>query len=466
MTDIGPRYGVRAYFKALREKTRSLAGPVSAAWFESACAATRRPMTKATIAGMIADHEQIVIDHGGFGFIESWTTNLGRPACHSTGYVPIAVRIRNHAADGTPYDEDVVLVRRLDMEVSSHRVVYSMATAHMAITQHALERLYARAGCHYTTFAETVREELLRSMCGLAIAVAADIGHVRISEPAEYHHQAVPFGSGLMIMDGRLFTDWNSDAGHRVPLAQQHIIKNGKSQQRRPLLSRFNSMLVEHPEDEGQRVWASRVFTTRTYVDRVDMTRMKSAYHETFQRLLDDYDFQPLLQTYFRPRPYEDATPIDVDLPQRALDLLATLAEGAAQIFDVDRDIPVCSVREQIGEIRDGIDKDQALRPGKGRAGPVSSNRIELVDVTHLGSGNSAYARGHALLRHDDDTTRTVSFMVQGANYAELRGRLKPGVVIEVPVRWTATHAVTIVDVRTLETYRRAEDQTEGRKAA
>ncbi len=450
MIDIGPRYGVRAYFRDLREKTRSLAGPVSTAWFEDACAATRRTMTPATISGMIADHERIVVEHGGFGFIEKWSTVLGRPACHSTGYVPVAVRIRNHSADGQPYDEDVVLVRRLDMEVSSRRIVYSMATAHMAITRHALERLYVRAGCHYTTFAETLRDEMLRSMCGLAIAAAADIGHVRSSRPADYQHQAIPFGSGLMIMDGRLFSDWNVDGGHRVPLAQQSVIKNGRSQQRRPLLSRFNSMIVEHPEQTEHRVWASRVFTTRTYVDRVDMTRQKSSYHETFQRLLDDYDFQPLLQTYFRPRPYEDDSPIEIDLPERALELIAELTREASGMFDVDRDIPVCSVREQVGDIVTTSDGDDMLRPGKGRPGPVGMNVIEIVEAVHRGSGADAYARGHAVLRHDDGGTRDVSFMVQGGNYAALASRLVVGAVLEVPVRWTAPHAITIVDGRTL----------------
>jgi len=466
MIDIGPRYGVRAYFRDLREKTRSLAGPVSTAWFEDACAATRRTMTPATISGMVADHERIVVDHGGFGFIEKWTTVLGRPACHSTGYVPIAVRIRNHSADGEPYDEDVVLVRRLDMEVSSRRIVYSMATAHMAITRHALERLYVRAGCHYTTFAETLRDELLRSMCGLAIAAAADIGHVRESWPADYQHQAIPFGSGLMIMDGRLFSDWNVDGGHRVPLAQQNVIKNGKSQQRRPLLSRFNSMIVEHPEHPDQKVWASRVFTTRTYVDRVDMTRQKSSYHENFQRLLDDYDFQPLLQTYFRPRPYEDESPIEIDLPGRALDLIADLTREASGMFEVERRIPVCSVKEQIGDIVTTTDRDEALRPAKGRPGPVSMNSIEIVEAVHRGSGPDAYARGHAVLLHEDGSRRDVSFMVQGSNYAALAKRLVVGEVMSVPVRWTGTHAVTIVDRRTLNAAGSASEDEGGRMAA
>jgi hypothetical protein len=375
MVDIGPRYGVRAYFRDLRRKTRDLAGPVSSDWFERACAATRRPMTPATIRGMVDDHERIVVDHGGFGFIESWSTVLGRPACHSTGYVPIAARIRNHPADGgKPYDEDVVLVRRLDLEASQAKIAYSMATAHLAITRHALERLYERARCRHDTFAETVRDELLRTLCGLAIAAAADIGHVTPGRPADYHHHAIPFGSGLMILDGRLFADWNRDGPQRIPLAQNHLIKGGRSRARRPLLSRFNSMTVEHPEIRGESVWASRVFTTRTYVDRANMTRQKAEYHEGFSRLLDEYDFQPLLQAYFRPRPYEDSSPMEIELSDGAIDILSTLQDAGPDLFNADRAIPICSVRSQ---------EEDAARAGEKNPG-------RRIDATEAGRRRAA----------------------------------------------------------------------------
>ena len=352
MIDVGPRYGVRAYFRDLRHKTRDLAGPVSDDWFKRACAATRRTMTQSTIQDMIEDHARIIVDHGGFGFIEKWTTVLGKPACHSTGYIPIAARIRNHPVDGSaPYDEDVVLVRRLDIEVSANKITYSMATAHLAITRHALERLYERGRCHQATFAQTVRDELLRTLSGLAIATAAEIGSVSPSKPAAYHHHAIPFGTGLMLFDGRLFTDWNSGGDHRMPLAQHHHIKNGKSHFRRPYLSRFNSMTIPHPEKPNDMVWASRVFTTRTYVDREDMTRTKTSYYKTFDTLLDRFDFQPLLQAYFRPRPHEDQSPIEIDLPDEAIDMLSVLMESSEDIFTIERALPVCSVRTQDEEV-------------------------------------------------------------------------------------------------------------------
>ena len=456
MIDIGPRYGVRAYFRDLRVKTRDLAGPVSAEWFERACAATRRPMTQTTIRGMVDEHQQIIEDHGGFGFIESWTTVLGKPACHSTGYLPVAARITNHPADGgAPYDEDVVLIRRLDMEASSSKIAYSMATAHLAITRHALERLYERGRCHQDTFAKTVRDEVMRTLCGIAIAAAADIGHVRPSTPVDYHHHAVPFGSGLMLLDGRLFADWNDPGANRMPLAQHNVIKAGKSVARRPLLSRFNAMVVDHPEAAG-RVWASRVFTTRTYIDATDMTKAKTDYLRAFDRLLEEYDFEPLLQTYFRPRPYDDQTAIDIDLPADAMDLLHELADGADDLFNVSRSMPLCSVRDQDADTNRASEKDKAMKYSKGRAGPVSSNVMEIVDVAHLGAGPSAYAKGSALLRKADGSLKDVSFLVQGGNYAALRGRLTPGASVRVPVRWTGGNAVTIVDEKALVDFRKA----------
>lgn len=442
MIDIGPRYGVRAYFKDLREKTRNLAGPASADWFERACAATRRPMTPATIQGMVEDHKEVILAHGGFGFIEKWTTALGRPACHSTGYIPIAARIRNHPVDGgTPYDEDVVIIRRLDMEISQNKLVYSMATAHLAISRHALERLYVRAGCRHDTFAHVVEDETMRALCGLAIAAAADIGHSVASSPADYQHAAVPFGSGLMILDGRLFADWNTDGPRRIPLAQHHLIKNGKSIARRPLLSRFNSMTIPHPEIAGS-VWASRVFTSRTYVDRDDMGRAKAEYCETFNRLLDDYDFQPLLQAYFRPRPHEDREPIEVDLPVEALDMLDELRRAGATLFNVERALPICSVRTQDGEIWESHDgKDGEAR----RENPVRTHEMAIVEVRRLGDGSRAYARGRAVVQIDGEPPREVGFMIQGANYARIAAELVPGASLRVPVRWTGRTSLTIV---------------------
>ena len=442
MTDIGPRYGVRAYFKDLREKTRNLAGPASADWFERACAATRRPMTHATIQGMIEDHQEVILAHGGFGFIENWTTVLGRPACHSTGYIPIAARIRNHPVDGeAPYDEDVVIVRRLDMEISQTKLVYSMASAHLAISRHALERLYARAGCSHDTFAHVVEDEMLRALCGLAVATAAEIGHVVPSSPVDYQHKAVPFGSGLMILDGRLFTDWNTGGARRIPLAQHHLIKGGKSLTRRPLLSRFNSMTVAHPET-AESVWASRVFTSRTYVDRDDMGRIKAEYCETFNRLLEDYDFQPLLQAYFRPRPHEDRDPIEIDLPAGALDLLEDLRRTSAALFNVGRALPICSVRTQDGEIWESRDDKNGDGP---KENPVRTHKMTIVEIDRMGEGGRTYARGRALVKIVGEPVREVRFMVQGSNYARIDADLVPGAVLQLPVRWTGRTSLTIV---------------------
>jgi len=458
MTDIGPRYGVRAYFRDLREKTRNLAGPASADWFERACAATRRPMTHATIQGMVEDHQEVIQAHGGFGFIEKWTTVLGRPACHSTGYIPVAARITNHPVDGgTPYDEDVVVVRRLDMEVSQNKLVYSMATAHLAISRHALERLYSRAGCTHDTFAHVLEDEMLRALCGLAIAAAAEIGHVSPSSPADYHHKAVPFGSGLMILDGRLFADWNTAGPRRIPLAQHHVIKNGKSLVRRPLLSCFNSMTLKHPET-GESVWASRVFTSRTYVDRDDMGRAKSAYHAAFDRLLDDYDFQPLLQAYFRPRPNEDRQPMQIDLPEAALEILARLQEAGDVLFNVERALPVCSVRTQDGEIWENHEGKE----GRDTVNPVRTHRMTIVEVERLGEGGRTYARGRALVEIAGEPVRDVGFMVQGANYARVSAQLVAGAALDLPVRWTGRRSLTIV----ADAGSNAAADTHGRKAA
>lgn len=444
MIDVGPHYGVRAYFRDLREKTRNLAGPASEDWFERACAATRRPMTSATIKGVVDDHQEVIVEHGGFGFIENWTTVLGKPACHSTGYIPIAASIRNHPVDGSPaYDEDVVIVRRLDMEISQNKLAYSMATAHLAISRHALERLYARAGCDHATFAHTVEDELLRTLCGLAIAAAAEIGHVSPSRPADYHHQAVPFGSGLMILDGRLFTDWNAAGPRRMPLAQYHVIKGGKSIPRRPLLSRFNSMTLEHPEIAGETVWASRVFTSRTYVDRDDMGRPKAAYYETFNRLLDDYDFQPLLQAYFRPRPNEDREPIEIDLPGAVIDMLTRLRNASDDIFNVDRALPICSVRTEEEELEQAPERKKEWRPHDGD--PVDTCDLIIGEVVRLGEGPRSYARGRAIVRSDGDTPRSIGFMVQGINYANIADALVPGASLRVPVRWTGKSSVTIL---------------------
>lgn len=458
MTDIGPRYGVRAYFKDLREKTRNLAGAASADWFERACAATRRTMTQATIRGMVEDHQEVIQAHGGFGFIESWSTVLGRPACHSTGYIPIAARITNHPVDGgAPYDEDVVLVRRLDLEISQTKLVYSMATAHLAIGRHALERVYSRAGCTHDSFAHVLEDEMLRALCGLAIAAAADIGHVAPSSPADYEHKAVPFGSGLMILDGRLFADWNTGGPRRMPLAQHHVIKTGKSIVRRPLLSCFNSMSLRHPETD-ERVWASRVFTSRTYVDRDDMGRAKRAYHAAFDRLLDDYDFQPLLQTYFRPRPNEDRQPIEIDLPRIALDTLDQLRTAAQTLFNSDRALPVCSVRTQDGEIWENHGGDE----GRTGAGPVRRHRMTIVEVVRLGEGSRSYARGRALVEIPGEPLRDVGFMVQGGNFSQIAEGLVPGASMDLPVRWTGRRSITIVGEHGMD----RDTRTEGRRAA
>ncbi|MFZ3481662.1 hypothetical protein [Sphingomonas sp. 3-13AW] len=401
-------------------------------------------MNAATIKGVVADHQSLVEEHGGFGFIETWTSVLGKPACHSTGYVPIAARIRNYPVDGSPsYDEDVVIVRRLDLEVSQNKLTYSMATAHLAITRHTLERLYARADCHHTTFAHTVEDELLRTLCGLAIAVAAEVGHIQPSVPADYHHHAIPFGSGLMILDGRLFTDWNSYGAQRMPLAQHTVLKGGKTIARRPLLSRFNSMTIAHPELKPETVWASRVFTSRTYVDRDDMGRIKMEYCERFNRLLDDYDFQPLLQAYFRPRPHENHEPIEIDLPEPALEMLADLETAGRGVFNVDRALPVCSVWKQGGDIREHPKNGNALE-ARDNTRPMSTQEMTVVAVAHLGSGTRAYARGKATIP-DSAATREISFMVQGCHYVRLVDLLQPGKRLQVPVRWTGPSSLTIV---------------------
>ena len=99
----------------------------------------------------------------------------------------------------------------------------------------------------------------------------------------------------------------------------------------------------------------------------------------------------------------------------------------------------------------------------KGKAGPVSRHEIEIVDVIHVGTGPSAYARGNVMLRKADGSLKGVGFMVQGGNYAALRDQLKPGERLRVPVRWTGAYAITIVDEKTLEAYRESQGN---RKAA
>ena len=96
------------------------------------------------------------------------------------------------------------------------------------------------------------------------------------------------------------------------------------------------------------------------------------------------------------------------------------------------------------------------MKYNKGRAGPVSSNQIEIIDIVHLGDGPNAYARGGAILRKADGSFKDVSFLVQGANYQAIRENLTPGAKIRVPVRWTGGNAVTIVDQKTLTEFRKA----------
>lgn len=104
------------------------------------------------------------------------------------------------------------------------------------------------------------------------------------------------------------------------------------------------------------------------------------------------------------------------------------------------------------------------MRYTKGKPGPVSINQIELTAVTHCGEGNSAYAKGEAMLKKAKGDLTKVTFMVQGANYRFHLERLVVGNTMRVPVRWTGGSAVTIVDGTTLDKFRA--EQEESRKAA
>ncbi|MFZ3481960.1 hypothetical protein [Sphingomonas sp. 3-13AW] len=96
------------------------------------------------------------------------------------------------------------------------------------------------------------------------------------------------------------------------------------------------------------------------------------------------------------------------------------------------------------------------MKYSKGKAGPVSMNELEITSVLHCGSGSMAYARGEALLRKANGDIKGVTFMVQGSNYQFHRERLVPGHKLRVPVRWTGSGAVTIVDTKALDTFRAA----------
>ena len=104
------------------------------------------------------------------------------------------------------------------------------------------------------------------------------------------------------------------------------------------------------------------------------------------------------------------------------------------------------------------------MKYSKGKAGPVSINQIELLEVVHCGEGPNAYAKGDGLLKKSNGDLKNVSFLVQGGNYQFHRERLIVGDKIRVPVRWTGGSAVTIVDSKTLDKFRAEQD--EGRQAA
>jgi len=208
---VGPKYGVRDF---LRQTEAAWTGVEDVMpWMNVTMDCQKKRLRPDAAADVItASLMEGELGPGMIAMERASGRRMGKPTTELTSYIGCGSML--HGMDDETLDvrtDEVLNMKRSVLRIEPDRTVWTMTSAHMAMTRHALERIYQRERVSTGQLIHTIRSATMDMVRNMSIAISANLhlgampamndGDEEV--PRDAATFLIPMGHGLLVTETR-----------------------------------------------------------------------------------------------------------------------------------------------------------------------------------------------------------------------------------------------------------------------